>query len=272
MARVTVDDGTQLHWEASGTGAPLLLIQGLGWSAEMWYSLVPELETAYRVIRYDARGIGRSDVPAGPYSIERMADDAAAVLGAADVDRAHVLGVSLGGIVAQELALRHPDKVGSLLLGCTHPGGADTVWPDPEVMKVLRARASMPFEEAVRAAVQYGSSADVDRQVIEEDIRRRVELPTSPIGYEGQLLGGLGYAGTLPRLRSLPVPALVFTGDADQMVPPQNSVTLAEAIPDATLVTIPGAGHVCFTERPDAVAAAVRSFLADVELRDAAAL
>jgi pimeloyl-ACP methyl ester carboxylesterase len=272
MAFVTVDDGTELYWEESGSGAPLLLIQGLGWSAEMWYSLVPQLEAGYRVIRYDGRGIGRSQVPAGPYSIERMADDAAAVLTAANVDRAHVLGVSLGGIVAQEVSLRHAARVTSLLLGCTHPGGQETVWPAPEVMEVLKARSSMPFDEAVRAAIQYGYSANVDSQVIEEDMRRRVALPTSPVGYEAQLMGGLGYQGTLPRLTRLAVPALVFTGDADQMVPPQNSVTLAGAIPDATLVTIPGAGHVCFTERPDAVAAAVRSFLAGVESRDAAAL
>src|SRR3954471_24387835 len=93
MAFLTTADGTRLYWEESGSGAPLLLIQGLGWSADMWYSLVPELESSYRVIRYDGRGIGRSDVPAGPYPIELMADDAMAVLTAAGVDKAHVLGV-----------------------------------------------------------------------------------------------------------------------------------------------------------------------------------
>ncbi|MDT7547008.1 MAG: hypothetical protein QOE99_3118 [Actinomycetota bacterium] len=265
MAFTTLADGTQLYWEESGAGSPLLLIQGLGWSAEMWYSLVPQLEQTHRVIRYDARGIGRSDVPAGPYSIELMADDAIAVLQAAGLDRAHVLGVSLGGIVAQEVALRHPDAVTSLILGCTHPGGAETVWPDPIVMEVLKSRADMPFDEAVKAAVKYAYSDGCDPAVIEQDMKRRLDLPTSPVGYEGQLLGGLGYQGTLPRLKGLTVQALVFTGDADQMVPPENSATLAEAIPDSTTVVIPGAGHVVFTEQPVAVATAVREFLERVD-------
>jgi 3-oxoadipate enol-lactonase len=265
VAFTTADDGTKLYWEESGAGSPLLLIQGLGWSAEMWYSLVPLLESTHRVIRYDGRGIGRSDVPVGPYSIELMADDAVTVLRAAGLQKAHVLGVSLGGIVAQEVALRHPESVTSLILGCTHPGGAETVWPDPQVMQVLRERASMPFEEAVKAAVKYAYSADVDPAVVQEDMRRRLDLPTSPEGYQGQLLGGLGYQGTLPRLKGLAVPALVFTGDADEMVPPVNSKTLADAIPDSTTVSIPGAGHVVFTEQPAAVAAAVSRFLDRVD-------
>ncbi|MCW2571527.1 MAG: Alpha/beta hydrolase fold protein [Frankiales bacterium] len=266
MAFTTVDDGTRLYWEESGSGTPLLLIQGLGWSAEMWYSLVPQLETSHRVIRYDGRGIGRSEVPPGPYSIELMADDAVAVLRAAGLDRAHVLGVSLGGIVAQEVALRHPDAVSSLILGCTHPGGAETVWPDPEVMEVLKSRTAMPFDEAVKAAVKYAYSQSCDPAVIERDMKLRLELPTSPEGYSGQLLGGLGYQGTHPRQKGLAVPALVFTGDADQMVPPENSATLADAIPDSTTVLISGAGHVVFTERPAEVAAAVRDFLDRVDL------
>jgi pimeloyl-ACP methyl ester carboxylesterase len=194
-----------------------------------------------------------------------MADDAVAVLAAARIDEAHVLGVSLGGIVAQEVALRHPDVVTSLILGCTHPGGQETVWPDPEVMAVLKSRADMPFDEAVRAAVKFAYSASCDPAVIEQDMKRRLDLPTSPVGYEGQLLGGLGYQGTLPRLKGLAVPALVFTGDADQMVPPENSSTLADAIPESTLVTIPAAGHVVFTEQSAAVAKAVIEFLDGVD-------
>lgn len=266
MAHVTLDDGTTLYWEESGEGAPLLLIQGLGWSADMWYATVPELDQDHRVIRYDARGIGRSEVPAGPYPIELMADDAIAVLDAAGVDRAHVLGVSLGGIVAQELALRHPARVCSLLLGCTHPGGAETVWPEPEVLEALKGRRDMSLEELMRTAALYGYVPGATS--IEEDIRRRLALPTSIEGYEAQLTGGLTYQGTTARLPDLTVPVLVFTGDLDRMVPPANSEHLAAVIPDARLVVVPDAGHVLFTEQPDVVGALIRGFLLDVEQRD----
>jgi 3-oxoadipate enol-lactonase len=263
MAFTTLDDGTRLYWEESGAGTPLLLIQGLGWSAEMWYSLVPELETAYRVLRYDARGIGRSDVPPGPYSVEQMADDAVAILRAAGVERAHVLGVSLGGIVAQEVALQHPEVVTSLILGCTHPGGAETIWPDPEVLDALKNRAASTFEEVVAQAREFAYAPGAP--CVEEDIRRRLELPTSNEGYEAQLMGGLTFQGTTTRLPSLTVPVLVFTGDLDRMVPPKNSENIAAAVPDATLVVIAGAGHVNFTEQPGAVAKAIREFLERVD-------
>jgi pimeloyl-ACP methyl ester carboxylesterase len=266
MALLIRDDGTKLYWEESGSGSPLLLIQGLGWSADMWYSTVPELEDDYRVIRYDARGIGRSDVPPGPYPIELMADDAMAVLDAAGVDQAHVLGVSLGGIVAQEVALRHPSRVRSLLLGCTHPGGAETVWPEQEVLEALKNRTSSTFDEIVAAAREFGYAPGAT--CVEEDIRRRLELPTSNEGYEAQLMGGLTYAGATSRLPGLTIPVLVFTGDLDRMVPPKNSENMAAAIPDAKLVVVPGAGHVLFTEQPDVVGALLREFLLDVEERD----
>ena len=121
MAYTTVD-GVRLWWEASGEGEPLLLIQGLGFSGAMWYRLLPALAARHRVIRYDARGIGRSDVPPGPYSIDRMAADAMAVLDAARESTAHVFGCSLGGIVAQEVAITYLDRVRSLTLIMTSTG------------------------------------------------------------------------------------------------------------------------------------------------------
>ena len=265
MSIATVD-GVQLYWEASGEGEPLLLIQGLGFSGAMWFRLVPELEKHHRVIRYDARGIGRSDVPDGPYTIERMAADAVAILDAAGVDRAHVFGCSLGGIVAQEVALSHGDRVRSLTLCCTHPAGTDTVWPDESVMEMLRSRATLPPDEAVRASIAVGYAPTTDPAVIEEDIRLRLQIPTSEKGYTNQLMGGLGYPGTGSRLPALEIPTLVITGDADQMVPPVNSDFLANTIPNASKVVVPGAGHVVFTDNPTAVTTALLEFLDSVSV------
>jgi pimeloyl-ACP methyl ester carboxylesterase len=254
-------DGAELYWESGGAGDPLLLIQGLGFSAAMWFRILPALEAAYRVIRYDARGIGRSDVPEGPYSIERMAADAVAVLDAAGEERAHVFGCSLGGIVAQEVTLSYPERVRSLMLCCTHPAGQEAVWPGPDVMDMLRSRTSLPLEDAIRASIPVAYSPDTDPAVIEEDVKLRLQIQTTNEGYTNQLMGGLGYPGTVARLGSVRVPALVMTGDADRLVPPANTNVLAAAIPGATKVTFPGGGHVIFSEQPDAVAGAMLAFL-----------
>jgi pimeloyl-ACP methyl ester carboxylesterase len=227
----------------------------------MWYRLVPTLEERFRVIRYDARGIGRSDVPPGPYTVELAASDAVAVLDAAGAEAAHVLGVSLGGIVAQEVALTYPDRVRSLLLLSTHPGGDGTTWPDPEVIQALTDRVGLSPEESIRATERFAYAPGGDPERIEEDVRRRLELPNTDEGYQNQLAGGLGYQGTLHRLKDVSAPTLVFTGDRDRMVPPVNSELLAREIPDAQLVIIEDAGHVVFTDQPGAVCDAIIGFV-----------
>ena len=227
--------GARLYWEESGSGEPLLLVQGLRFSCAMWFRIVPTLERRFRVIRYDARGIGRSEVPPGPYTIELAASDAITVLDAAGVEQAHVLGVSLGGIVAQEVALSYPERLRTLMLGSTHPGGEGTVWPEAEVMTTLANRVGLSAEESIRATEPFAYAPDGDRSRIDEDMRRRLALPNTAEGYTNQLTGGLGYQGTLHRLGTIDVPTLVFTGDRDRMVPPVNSETLAREIPQAHL-------------------------------------
>src|SRR4051794_18504846 len=148
MPHVTAN-GTKLYWEEHGSGDPILLIMGLGASLEAWDRLAPILATRYRTILFDNRGVGRSDVPPGPYSLETMADDAAAVLDAAGVKSAHVIGISMGGMIAQELALRHPSRVRRLILGCTSCGGREAVRAEAEVAAALKARAAMPREQAM---------------------------------------------------------------------------------------------------------------------------
>jgi pimeloyl-ACP methyl ester carboxylesterase len=257
-------DGTKLFWEASGEGEPLLLIQGLGWSSAMWFRIIPELEARYRVIRYDARGIGRSDVPEGPYSIPMMAADAMAILDAAGVAATtptHVFGCSLGGIVAQEVALTYGHRVRTLMLCCTHPAGTEAAWPDAAVMDMLRTRTELDPEAAMRAAIGIAYAPDTPADIIEADIKLRLEIPTSGAGYTNQLTAGLGYPGTAARLPELDMPVLVIHGDADKLVPVENVEIIARRIRNATTVIVPGAGHVIFSEQPATVTTAMLKFL-----------
>ena len=146
---------TGLHWESTGTGDPVLMIMGLGLSGGAWWRTVPVLSRSLRVITFDNRGVGRSRARFHSYTTEAMADDAVSVLDAAEVDQAHVYGFSLGGMVAQQLALRHPGRVRSVVLGATHPGGPRAVRPSAEVIDFIRRRVSMSARAAARDSVPF---------------------------------------------------------------------------------------------------------------------
>ena len=142
------NNGTKIYWDEQGAGPPILLIMGLGYPSLMWYRTRPVLANSYRTIALDNRGVGHSDVPRGPYSMAVMADDAAAVLDAAGVSRAHVYGVSMGGMIAQELALRYPLRVQSLVLGGTAAGGPTAVRAEPAALRCcVPSRACRPTRE-----------------------------------------------------------------------------------------------------------------------------
>src|SRR4051794_23611444 len=152
------DGRTQLYWESTGRGAPVLLIMGLGLSGGAWWRTVPVLARRLRVITFDNRGVGRSRALSYAYTTDAMADDAVSVLDAAGVDRAHVYGISLGGMAAQALALRHPDRVRSLVLGATTPGGPHAVRASAEVSGFFSRRLRMAPEQAARESIplNYG--------------------------------------------------------------------------------------------------------------------
>ena len=166
------NSSVRIYWEEHGQGDSLLLIMGLGYTLEMWHRTTPVLSQHYRTIVFDNRGVGRSDVPPGAYSIPAMAADAAAVMDSAGVDRAHVFGVSMGGMIAQEFALQYPRRVRSLILGCTSHGGPEAVLADSEVLTTLAARA-MSGEEGVRAMVSFVYDPGTPSERIEEDLAIR---------------------------------------------------------------------------------------------------
>ena len=243
-----------LHHVVDGPAdAPtVVLFPSLGSTLEMWEPQVAPLAERFRVVRVDPRGHGGSPVPPGPYTMAELADDAIAVLDAAGEWAAHVYGVSLGGMIAQAIALRHPTRVRSLVLGATTPGGPRAVLADRDTLAFFERRAAMPPEEAVWASVPYNYAARTrahHAQRIGEDIVQRLRFPFAVEPYRAQLAAAFGH-DVHEELGRIAVPTLVVHGEADRMVPPANARLLAEAIPGAQVRLYPETGHLYFTDEP----------------------
>jgi 3-oxoadipate enol-lactonase len=264
------NQGARICWEEHGQGSPILLVMGLGWTSAMWYRTQPILAARFRTVLLDNRGVGRSDVPPGPYPIALMASDAAAVLDAAGIQTAHIFGVSMGGMIAQEFALQYRERVHSLILACTAPGGPHAVQAEPAVLQSLFRQGLSPdeFAEVINPYI-YDSSTP--REPIEEDMVLRKKWHPTEAGYLGQLQGILAWEA-YSRLPKIAAPTLVIHGENDRLIPPANSHLIAKRIPGAKLVLIPKAGHVLSTDQPDAVHREVLEFLSSLpaSLRHAA--
>ena len=251
--------GARIFWDEEGSGAPLLLIMGLGWPSQAWHRLRPVLSEKYRTIALDNRGVGKSDVAPGPYSITQMAADAAAVLNAARVNAAHIFGVSMGGMIAQEFALQYPNKVRSLILGCTAAGGPDAVRAEDEALRVLMTRGP-DLEQFARAINPFIYDAGTSPQLVEEDTAARLKWYASGDGYFAQLQAVMAWEA-YSRIAQISAPTLVIHGENDRLVPAENGRRIAARIPGAKLVIIPGASHIFTTDQPAAAQAAILDFL-----------
>ena len=258
----TVSAGYRTYYETHGAGFPLLLINGLGGDHLEWLYQIPFFKPHYKVIAFDNFGSGKSDVPPGPYTTGRMADDAARLLETLNVQRAHVLGVSLGGMIAQEVALRHPDRVDRLVLGCTARRGSR-----PSARRLRRSPRSRTGDRrsggrpaAILPFLYTDTYINEQSKEIDAFIRRRTENRTAPAGYIAQMSAAMTHDAAA-RLGEIRARTLVIAGDADLLVPPVNSVLIAERIPDARLVILPGAPHRLFAENADAFNREVLDFL-----------
>ncbi len=256
------NQGAKIYWDEEGSGEPLLLIMGLSYPSYMWHRTRPVLAKRFRTIALDNRGVGQSDVPPGPYSIALMASDAAAVLDAAHVQSAHVFGVSMGGMIAQEFALQDPDRVLSLILGCTASGGPHAVQPEPAALQTLMRQGMNP-EQAKEAIIPFIYDAATPRERIDEDMAIRMKWYPTPQGYMGQLRGIMGWEA-YSRIAQITAPTLVIHGETDRLVPAANGRLIAERIPGAKLVLIPRASHIFETDQPGAAHQAVLEFLTSV--------
>ena len=247
------DRRPKLHFEdTGGAGPPVLLVMGLGMNATGWWRTVPVLADAgLRVIAFDNRGVGRSERLPGPYTVAQMADDAVSVLDEVGLDRAHVYGISLGGMIVQEVALRHPERVRALVLGATTAGGELHLPASADIVAFLSLRAYMTAEHAVWASVpiNYAPQTRVEGgELIAQDIAQRLRFPVEAEYYSAQLAAANGHDARVEDIRA---PTLVVHGEQDVLIPPVNGERLAAAIPDAELSFWPGAAHLYFTDEPE---------------------
>ncbi len=258
----------ELDYERSGnaSGPPLLLIMGMSGTALHWGEPFLELLRAdFDVIAYDHRGVGASTPLAGPVTIRQMADDAAGLLAALELDSAHVLGISMGGMIAQELALNHRERIRTLTLGCTYCGGPGSALADEAVMlKLGKAMASGDRELALRAGweinVSPAMAADDEAYATFREIGNRRAVAVAVIMQQLQACTAHDTYERLPELGGLPT--LVIHGTADELLPVQNGRLIASRIPGAQLEIFDGVGHLFFWERPERSAELVRAHAA----------
>jgi 3-oxoadipate enol-lactonase len=246
--------GLRVYYESHGEGPALLLVLGQGMSVEAGWRTIQTLSHQFRVLVFDNRDMGRSDLSPWPYLVPQMAADAVAVLDAAGEERAHVYGISLGGMIAQELALRHAGRVRGLVLGATTPGGPRAMPASPQVLTFFARVGAMGTEEAAWAAVPYSYGRRTRREQgdrIAEDIARRLQHPTDALAYLHQITAAATHS-TAARLSRIAAPTLVVHGGEDLLQAPRNAHALAKRIPGAELRVWPGAGHLYVTDEPEA--------------------
>jgi pimeloyl-ACP methyl ester carboxylesterase len=244
----------RVYYESVGDGPAVLLVMGQGMSLEAGWRTAALLAPNFRVLLFDNRDVGRSDRSLWPYLVGQMAGDAVAVLDAAGAPHAHVYGISLGGMVAQELALRHSDRVDALVLGATTPGGQRAIPQDPQVLTFFARVGAMGPEEAEWASVPYSYGERTRREHgerIAEDIARRLRHAPDALAYLHQVAAAASHS-THSRLAEITAPTLVVHGEQDRLQSPENARLLAASIPDAELRLWPEAGHLYVTDEPEA--------------------
>jgi 3-oxoadipate enol-lactonase len=260
MATFTVGDN-ELYYERSGAGEPLLLIMGMSGTHLTWGEpFLDALRKDFEVVIYDHRGMGKSGRTNPPFTIADLADDAAALLDELGWDSAHVVGISMGGMVGQELALRHPDRIRTLTLGCTYAGGEGSTLTSPEVgTRLFESMQSGDRERALRVGWEINVSERfaADEEQYAEFRRRAIEVPANLPTIMAQIQA-IQPHDTSARLGEITAPTLVIHGSDDEMLSYRNGEAIAQAIPGARLEVLDGIGHLFFWEDPERSAALIR--------------
>jgi pimeloyl-ACP methyl ester carboxylesterase len=272
MPKITHND-IEIAYQARGEGTALLFISGVGYGGWFWQRLVAWLEknrTAkpLQTVTFDNRGAGESSKPPGPYSVTMLAKDTAALLDALGIQGACIFGHSLGGFIAQELAISRPDLVGRLILASTNHGGIHVVPITPEALQVLTDRSGDPQDLVRRGVAIAAAPGFSERQpdLVRQLIEYRLGNPVPPAQYSAQVMAGAAMAQlseqqVIDRMSQLRMPVLVLFGEHDRVVPAGNATLLAAKIPLARVRILPGCGHIFPIEDPAATGRAILEFL-----------
>jgi 3-oxoadipate enol-lactonase len=252
-------NGIELFVSETGTGRPVVLVHGLGWSHALWHRVISQLSGRYRVIAGDTRGHGRSAKPAGPYTMGQLASDWAGVLDACNVDSCALIGLSQGGMIAMSLAAQFPERVAVMGLLATAAHFSDAAW------KGMEERGKIAREIGIRAAAEQTAtslfSSDFAAQnpsLVKDFVENRVAAAAAALGAATQSLRGFDIRQQLPRLRC---PVFIMHGTADRVIPVQSADEIKATLPHAELVREEGAGHILPVERPDDVEMSLARFL-----------
>ncbi len=240
-----------IYYETTGEGPPLLLISGLGGGTWTWSGLIPDFAEHYRVITFDNRGAGKSAAPPGPYDVKGFAADALCILKHLGVERTFVLGLSMGGMIAQELALLDGRRVRALVLACTHCGGEARVPPAVEVVARLISNDGLTREEIIEKNIPLFLSEECRTghpEVVDAYRRLQLEGPVQPEHAFHAQLRAIDAFDTCDRLADIMAPTLLITGTEDMLAPIENARYIAAHIPGAELVELQGAGHALHVE------------------------
>lgn len=270
--KVKVND-IQIFYEVHGEGSPLVMIMGLGANIDWWDPrLVQELSKRFMTVMFDNRGAGRTEVSDRRYTIRLFADDTAALMDGLGISRAHVLGISMGGMIAQELVLNYPQKVEKLVLCSTMCGGEKQVPPSMDVVGMFMAdRSALSQKEIAKMWIPLLLTEDFAKKnpdLVELVMQQILKAPISDEAYRRQS-GAILEFDTHDRLPQIKAPTLILCGRKDILVPPGNGPILAEAIPDAKLVYLERSAH-GLVEDMDEVINSVTGFLGRVNSQNLA--
>jgi len=242
-----------MYYEVQGKGVPLVMIQGFAGNHKAWFFQTPVFKKYYKVIVFDNRGIGKSDKSSEPYTIRTMADDVVGLLDHIGVDKAHILGLSLGGMVAQEIALAYPERVRKLVLGSTF-AGREIRDVHPDMLKAIGVKEgstdadirSIDFQKFMGVMVSLAFNKRLYRMILLSLAKYSLKSVKAE-GYLDQMASVSDY-DTLDRLQLIKAPTLVITGTGDRIVSPGMSDLIASKIPNAKLVKVKGGSHAFFME------------------------